>query len=457
MNNASTIIHLCKKLFFLLFLLPILLKANSNNYQENQPDFLECPTTNLVIASSQINEELINRWLNENSLAFESNIKNLGGIWASDDIIINHDYRGNLPSSVCNEEDGGLLVIFKATNSEKDVIRCGANLILLDDELIIPEETAITKFNSSNSLKSSIDSWLVTYPVSLRNLIADGPSKEFKENLIITHDYNGTLPNWTCQAENDNELIITFTIEDQCGNPIEVERRESFSPENIGSVVAVDECTPPADISLTYTDDISRINVDTILRKWMATDLCGNSDTILQIIKLVDRERFLDVPCAPDNVIISCRGNTANSAEISLWRTQIEENLKNTCFLNDATELSIHTSGASLFPSECGRRSGGTIFDYTISDSLGNFTIKRAKATIIDNVPPVLSTLNDGGVILRDSPFSLTVGLEMSNYHTRALQLGNSSFEAQCSNVQLRNDNTYPSNPNKDFPKRRYR
>ena len=464
------------RLIAIFIFLPFFLVATPSKKNYLKPtNLIDCPTTDLILPASESTPDKINDWLTANKLAFEASIRNLGGLWNTEDLVISNDYDNSLPQSVCEATDGGLLVIFKATNSEKDVIRCGADLILLDDELIIPEEEEVIRFNSSNSIQSSIDAWLVTYPVTLRNQLEDGPSREKKEDLIITNDYNGTLPNWVCKEELNNELAITFTVEDRCGNiatrrkkiiiednlppklailsPIEVERRESFSPENIGYVAASDECTPAAEIRLDYIDDFAQISKDTILRTWIATDLCGNSDSIIQLIKLVDRITFLEVPCAPGNLIISCRGNTINNAAINSWNSQNLEHLRNVCgSSNTVRQINSNFTGGA----NCGQRTDGVRQTYMISDSLGNSTIRYAYIKIIDNIPPILPQLPNSGVTINTNPFLPNVSLAMSNYHTRALQLGNGSFDAQCSNVQLRNDNTYFGNPDRAFPHRRY-
>lgn len=467
------------KFVFLLTCFPFLLNATSENINLKSSNTLDCPTTDLIINSSEVTNTAVNTWLTDNEAAFKMTVNNLGGLWASSEVIITHDYEGVLPSSVCTKEEGGLLVIFKATNSEEDAIRCGSQLIILDNELIISTESELVQFSSSTSLKASIDDWLITYAANLRNQIADGLTKESKEDLIITHDYNGIMPDWTCQAESNNELVVIFTVEDKCGNiathekrivvvdnrppqlavlsPIEVERRESFSPESIGFVAVTDECTPTAAIKLTYFDDVTKIDTDTILRKWVATDLCGNADSIMQLIKLVDREQFLNIPCAPENVIISCIGGRANNAALNTWRTQNLEKLANAC-QSDAMDLSINISDVSLFGAECGRRNGGSILTFTISDGLGNSTIKKAKATIIDNTPPIFGAPMRSSGNICDARSFLNIGLLRNNFINTAypFALSNLESEKDCSNVQLHNYKAYIGNPNKEFPKRKY-
>ncbi|MEM1120781.1 MAG: hypothetical protein AAGJ18_10055, partial [Bacteroidota bacterium] len=481
MNTLTVNLQAWKCLILFIGLPFLLIGRNTSKSTLHSTNRLDCPTNNLVINSSEVNDVRISSWIATNQQVFTQAVKDLGGLWALDDITITHDYENTLPHPVCQASEGGLLVIFKATNQEEDAIRCGATLVILDDELVVPQVSDVVTFSSSYSLKASIDTWLITYPASLRNQLADEPSFESKEDLIITHDFDGVLPNWTCQDELNNELAVTFTIEDKCGNvatqvrrmvvedylppqlsilsPIEVERRESYTPEYTGYAAVADECSAVEDIQLNFFDDLSKIDRDTIVRKWLATDVCGNTDSIVQIIKLVDRERFLDVACAPENTIINCRGKTANSTALAAWRQQIEEKLAVSCTQNDAAAISYRVSNVNLFGAEdCGHRSGGSILTYTISDDAGNFTLKKAKATILDNTPPMFGApLRNGGNTC-DARSFIDIGLLRNNFINTAFPyaLGNILNERDCSEVQVASYRFYTGNPNKAFPKRKY-
>lgn len=62
------------------------------------------------------------------------------------------------------------------------------------------------------------------------------------------------------------------------------------APAMAGTATATDNCTPSADISITYTDQFSGL-VDcdqTIRRTWTAKDKCGNTSTCVQLIYVRD-------------------------------------------------------------------------------------------------------------------------------------------------------------------------
>jgi hypothetical protein len=125
-----------------------------------------------------------------------------------------------------------------------------------------------------------------------------------------------------------------WTAEDMCGNvaaciqtiviqdnqkpvmnlppAITISCEESSGVENTGYCEAFDNCTPVADLTIQFSDNVFGLNgcngTGTIVRTWSARDACNNITTGIQFITVVDTEA--PSISTPANITISCENST---------------------------------------------------------------------------------------------------------------------------------------------------
>ena len=125
----------------------------------------------------------------------------------------------------------------------------------------------------------------------------------------------------------------------------------------------------------------------TLTRTWRATDVCGNSATVSQVITVIDTYApQFTVP--PVDVVLECDLNT-NEDTYQDWLDN-----HGGAVVFDCSEVTWTWIYSPLFtmPSECGGTSQRLI-RFIATDECGNSAFLDARFTIIDTTPPIFTVL----------------------------------------------------------------
>ena len=152
----------------------------------------------------------------------------------------------------------------------------------------------------------------------------------------------------------------------------------------IPTPTATDNCTGP--VTVVFLGEIQTPGVCPVLytltRTWRATDACGNSKTITQVVTVRDTQppQFINIPV---NVVLECNLNT-NPDSLQNW---IANHGGATAF--DCSAITWTTMNISFLPG-C----GGTFqrfIRFIATDACGNSSFRDARFTVIDLTPPVFT------------------------------------------------------------------
>ena len=205
---------------------------------------------------------------------------------------------------------------------------------------------------------------------------------------------------------NELELIVgdscnytitrTWTSADACGNEGTIAQiitvRDETPPvfANVPADITVDCGVIPAPVDPTATDNCSSATITlvesqpssscsgnyTILRTWTATDNCGNQSTAEQYVLVVDNTPPT-LTGVPTDITVDCNAipSPANVQAVD------------DCVSNITVDL-VETTVAG------GCSSGGIITrTWTASDSCGNSAMASQQIVILDQTPPVITSM----------------------------------------------------------------
>ncbi len=285
-----------------------------------------------------------------------------------------------------------------------------------------------------------------------------------------------------------NQLIIVrvYTITDHCGNSIErtlriavnddlppafplVQEDISVSCENVPDptlIVATDNCVGPVDLVFTESVvDSACIGNLTLLRRWIATDACGNVDSVNQRIQVFDNtppvlsevEPIIEISCSdpiPPAPNVTATDNCGLQGGVNFFDDVVEEicpgytyKIRRTWIVGDQCSnsadvsqvVSISDSEAPIFTSiindvsvscdeipgvetitfedNCDPNPTITFSDERLDGQCSNeYTIKRTItiADVCGNANDHLQTLTvfDNTVPLIDCPEDITVAID---------------------------------------------
>ncbi len=134
---------------------------------------------------------------------------------------------------------------------------------------------------------------------------------------VVGCNHTGTLiRTWivTDLCGNSKKATQTIQIIDAtkptivCGSSLTVNCGESVDPSDLGIPEISDNCTAVPDMDLLHFDNTAGLNgcngTGTLFRTWVVYDDCGNSNSCLQTINVVDQ--IAPVITLPANLTISC-------------------------------------------------------------------------------------------------------------------------------------------------------
>ncbi|MCK7555210.1 hypothetical protein MKQ70_09420 [Chitinophaga sedimenti] len=207
---------------------------------------------------------------------------------------------------------------------------------------------------------------------------------------------------------NNYRIIRTWIATDECGNTDSVRQiitvqdttRPVFTttaPANVTmncdvplptqpTLTATDNCSAPANVTVVATqrrEDIAGacVNNYLIIRTWIATDQCGNMDSVSQIITVQDTTRPVFTTAAPADVTMNCdvplpaqptltaTDNCSAPANVTVVATQRREDIAGAC-ANNYRIIRV----------------------WTATDECGNTDSVRQIITVQDTTRPVFTT-----------------------------------------------------------------
>ncbi len=185
-------------------------------------------------------------------------------------------------------------------DSEPPTIQCPANITINCGDSPAPEMTGFATAVDNCSANSNIS---ITYTDNNTGLTGCSGTGSFTRTWKAT-DACGNVA--TC--------VQTITITDKekpviaCPPSVRIRCDESTDPASTGVPVAIDNCTPANQLTVTYFDirqgAVGCEGTARILRFWSAFDKCGNSGDCVQIID-IDPTAKPTINCPPD-ITISC-------------------------------------------------------------------------------------------------------------------------------------------------------
>ena len=146
------------------------------------------------------------------------------------------------------------------------------------------------------------------------------PASVLHYNYVITRTWRATDV-----AGNFSECVQTITVHDVtspvivCPADVTIDCEDDNTPAGTGTATATDNCAPPANITITFSD-VSTYSADpasllhynyVITRTWRATDVTGNFSECIQTITVNDVTS--PVIFCPGNITVSCDADTGTA------------------------------------------------------------------------------------------------------------------------------------------------
>ena len=212
---------------------------------------------------------------------------------------------------------------------------------------------------------------------------------------------------WKSVDSCGNESVVNqkVTVIDEVAPRIECPADETVICSDINSTeigegrpIITDNCDESENILLTFTDEAIPQDCENkifkqIRRVWKATDRCGNFDTCVQIIKIID-----DIPPVidcPTDFTINC-GQSIDP--------EINESI---AFASDnCSSVIINYEDAEIAPTDCNFNNKMIFRTWIAADECGNIDTCVQKITIIGEPCPDIITL--------DSVINICSGIELN-------------------------------------------
>jgi hypothetical protein len=180
------------------------------------------------------------------------------------------------------------------SDTQAPVITCPANAVL-------PTGTPPTPNNTGNP--TATDNCTATPQIALTfsdQTTGSGCSQIIQRTWIAT-DLAGNAASCVQTISFSDTQAPTIT----CPVPATRPCGSSLDPSQTGAPTAVDNCTPPPQITFSFTDQGGGTGcAQTIMRLWTAVDASGNASSCTQQIQVIDSEP--PVILCPPNITVSC-------------------------------------------------------------------------------------------------------------------------------------------------------
>jgi uncharacterized repeat protein (TIGR01451 family) len=314
-------------------------------------------------------------------------------------VVLSNDYDGvTLPDLSCTLT-GGLVVNFTATDASGNLSTCSATIQIEDntDPVINCPENLILE--CGQDYEAAINQWLNTFEATDACDIG---------SLTLSNNYDGTLPNLSCNQQSGKEVIFTAT--DACGNKsqcaafiyledttlpeincptdlvLECDGEYNLEISNwLTLVAASDNCDNNLIVLNNYQAGSTPSQNNGLTITFTAYDDCGNTASCSAMISLADTQPP-SIVCV-DDLVLNCDGDY--SSEIAAWLAGISA----TDICDATVTLTNDYDGVSL-PSVCNQDTG-LVVTFTATDDFGNSTNCVASIFVVDMIAPKLNCPDD--------------------------------------------------------------
>jgi hypothetical protein len=234
---------------------------------------------------------------------------------------------------------------------------------------------------------------------------------------IVGCNHTGTLKRtWVVSDLCGNSKSVTQTIRIvdttkpsiTCAASLQVNCGDSLDPSALGSPEISDNCTAPADMDLLHFDNTTGLNgcngTGTMFRTWVVYDDCGNSNSCIQTIEVVDQTA--PVIALPANLTTSCE--YADDIDELGVATAIDG-----CTPASDIEITYSDNDEGLsFCNSTGQRQRV----WKATDLCGNFSTAIQYIQFIDTLAPIFYTPFDVVIDCDDNPVDLDYTGEVDVY-----------------------------------------
>jgi hypothetical protein len=253
--------------------------------------------------------------------------------------------------------------IITVTDTQAPQITCPDDTVLECDEVTDPSMTG---------MPTAIDNCDANVSITFEDEIIQTSACEYVINRTWTATDN---------CGNEANCLQVITVTDQtaptitCPDDTTVECDGPSDPTITGEATATDVCDQ--DVTINYMDNIvTGTNCDSYIeRTWTATDDCGNTESCVQIINIIDSE-IPTINC-PQNQTIECTDSTDPSVTGEPF-----------AFDNCDPTLDITYSDEEVIVDDCTTEIQRT---WTATDDCGNVGTCVQTITITDTTSPTIS------------------------------------------------------------------
>ncbi len=208
------------------------------------------------------------------------------------------------------------------------------------------------------------------------------------DTLIITRTYRATdLCGNFSECDQLIKIIDNVSLVITCPPQSTVFLNEmcSYDLSVVPAATATDNCNSAADIAITFSDDLSGLTncsgSGNIVRTWYATDLCGNVDSCLQTIAIVDAITPTISCPASDTLYMSSNCDYDLSGILT-------PNVTDNCSTSADIKISFTDDVSGL--TECSM-TGDIIRTWIAEDLCGNRDSCMQTITILDTISPIIT------------------------------------------------------------------
>ncbi len=358
------------------------------NIIDDQPPVINCPVNSVTLECDEDRDPANNPGLNIPT--------------ATDDCTptteIDLTYEDNIDGlTECNGNQGFIIRTWTATDL------CG-NTATCTQRINIQDTTAPTLEGVPDDITVSCEA--IPEPVDLSSLITSDNCDNEVEILFEEERRDGTCPysytiirTWIAIDDCDNRtpgvqiIVVTDDVPPVINNAptgtISVDC--NAIPDEPANVTATDNCSENILVVLdeSRTDSEICIGTYTLTRTWTATDDCGNSSQVVQIINVTDNTPPV-ATCDPIDELHDCNGFAGNSFSALAWDEGNKTFLRN-CTTDDCSGVVVTSDfNYDNLSDECGL-TGSITVTYTVADDCGNNFTKQATFTVQDTAKPTVN------------------------------------------------------------------
>ncbi len=327
---------------------------------------------------------------------------------------------------------GSKRVIFKIIDECGNEDTCSAMLTIIDTtdpEVTCDPDDLVHECTGFDNNKTTADAW---DQANIDKLI--DCSSDICGAIEVTSDYD--FANLSDECGYTGELLVTYTIKDECDNFITKTARltikdesapipacdpddlvhectgfdnnkttaDAWNAANIAKLddCATDLCSDKSEVIVTSDYDFNNLTDEcgftgTLTVIYTITDACGNDTTKTATFTVQDTTKP-EVICSPDDLVHECNGEANNKGTADTWNEANLIKLRNcSSDLCGTVEVTSDYDYANL-SDECGF-TGSLTVTYTMTDECGNFVEKTATFTVKDETNPNVPCDPDSEII----------------------------------------------------------